>query len=109
MKTNCWEFKNCGREPNGSKVDELGACPASTETRLNGVHGGKNAGRACWVVAGTMCSGKPRGTFAKQYSNCRTCDFYLALIQEEGLDLELSIELLSRIKINNVTIPEYNQ
>jgi hypothetical protein len=56
-----------------------------------------------------MCGGKPRGTFAKQYSNCRTCDFYLALIQEEGLDLELSIELLSRIKINNVTIPEYNQ
>jgi len=42
-KPNCWEFKQCGREPGGLLSDELGVCPASTETRLDGVHGGKNA------------------------------------------------------------------
>ena len=49
MKTNCWEFKNCGRDLNGTRADELDICPVSAEIRLDGVHGGKNAGRACWV------------------------------------------------------------
>jgi len=30
---NCWEFKKCGREPNGLKAIELGICPASIESR----------------------------------------------------------------------------
>ena len=49
MKKNCWEIKNCGREPSGNKVEELGVCPAATEVRLNAVHEGTNAGRACWA------------------------------------------------------------
>lgn len=32
-RTNCWEYFKCGREPGGSKVDELGVCPAATEER----------------------------------------------------------------------------
>jgi hypothetical protein len=45
-KMNCWEFKQCGREPEGSKISESGVCPATTETRLHGTHGGVNSGRA---------------------------------------------------------------
>lgn len=44
MKKNCWEVKNCGREVDGAKSIELGVCTAATETRLNGVHDGQNAG-----------------------------------------------------------------
>jgi len=51
MKTNCWEYKKCGREPGGSKARELGIYLAATETKMAGVHGGSQAGRACWVVA----------------------------------------------------------
>ena len=69
-KLNCWEFKGCGREPNGSKVEDLGVCPSSTENRLDGVHGGMNGGRACWVVGGTMCGGEFQGTFAHKYKDC---------------------------------------
>ena len=43
-KINCWEFKKCCREQNGSQIDELGVCPVFEEKRLDGVHGGKNAG-----------------------------------------------------------------
>lgn len=50
-KINCWEFKKCGRESGGAHAYDFGVCPAATEKRLNGTHGGKNAGRACWVVA----------------------------------------------------------
>ncbi len=52
---NCWEFKKCERQPEGRKAVERGVCPAAVEKRLDIFHGGKNAGRACWVAAGTMC------------------------------------------------------
>ncbi len=83
-KQNCWEFKKCSREVGGAKVEELGTCPANTTPELDGTHGGKNAGRACWVVSGTMCGGKVQGTFAKKYDNCEKCDFYRIVKQEEG-------------------------
>lgn len=97
-KTNCWEFKKCGREPNGSKADELGICHSSTEGILDGVHGGKNSGRACWVVGGTFCNGKIQGTFAKKFNNCLDCDFFKTVKEEEGSNLVMAIVLLNKIR-----------
>jgi hypothetical protein len=59
-------------------------CPAHSEKRLNGVHGGVNAGRACWVVAGTRCGGVVQGEFAQKIGNCMKCEFYLSVVKEEG-------------------------
>lgn len=97
-KANCWEFKKCERQPGGKKVHEFGVCPATTDERLDGTHGGKNAGRACWVLAGTMCGGKVQGTFAMKLENCEICDFYKAVKAEEGSKYEMSIVLLNRLK-----------
>ena len=69
-KLNCWEVKKCGRESGGAKSLELGICPSAIEKKLDGTHGGSNAGRACWVVAGTICSGVVEGTFANKYKDC---------------------------------------
>jgi hypothetical protein len=104
MKINCWEYKKCGREPNGSKVDELGICPSSTEEALNGVHGGKNAGRACWVVAGTLCNGMIQGTFAKKYNNCFECNFFKTVKEEEGSNQIMAIALLNKIRKSKVAL-----
>ncbi len=82
-KLNCWEFQKCGREPNGAKVDELGACLASTETRLNGVNNGINGGRACWALTGTLCEGEVQGTFALKLGDCMKCDFHALVFNEE--------------------------
>jgi hypothetical protein len=97
-KLNCWEFKKCGREPGGSRVHELGICPATIETRAHGIHGGKNAGRVCWAVAGSMCGGKVQGTFAQKYGNCAKCDFFQKVKEEEGAHYELSATILAKIK-----------
>jgi len=97
-KLNCWEFKKCGREEGGVKAHELGVCPATIEKKLDGIHGGKNAGRACWVVAGSMCGGKLQGTFAQKYENCLLCDFYQKVKEEEGTRYQLSITLLNRLR-----------
>lgn len=98
IKLNCWEFKRCGREPGGERSAELGVCPASTDKRLNGVHSGNNAGRTCWVIAGTMCSGEVQGTFAQKYNDCRVCDFYHEVKREEEGEFLLTIDLIRMIE-----------
>jgi CRP-like cAMP-binding protein len=83
-KLNCWQFKKCGREPDGRKAAELGVCPAAVEASFDGINFGKNAGRICWAVAGTCCGGKVQGTFAEKRKSCTTCDFYQTVQQQEG-------------------------
>jgi len=104
-KMNCWEFKKCGREPGGAKSDQ-DACPASMDPRLHGVHNGRRAGRACWVIAGTKCGGKEQGTFANKYHNCDKCDFYKMVKMEEGFKYVLSINLLKKLEDLKKTAPQ---
>jgi len=103
-KLNCWEHKNCGRQPGGHKSQELGICPVTTHQELHGAHEGKNAGRACWAIAGSLCGGKIQGTYAQKLSNCWRCDFMNVVKKEEDpaplgfsatrLGMEKSIEKL---------------
>ena len=51
----CWERKDC------SKTD----CPAY-----------RNRTERCWLLVGTMCSGKVQGDFAVKYKSCLECDVY---------------------------------
>lgn len=97
-KLNCWEFKQCGRQPGGVNEQGMGRCPAATEVRLDDVHEGVNAGRACWIIAGTLCKGKVQGTFAQKFSNCQECDFYKHVKSEEGARFELSASLLRKLR-----------
>ncbi|EKD33027.1 MAG: hypothetical protein ACD_76C00102G0007 [uncultured bacterium] len=92
-RSNCWEFKRCGREPYGAKAQTLGVCPAATERRLDGVHGGRNSGRACWVVAGTFCRGEVQGTYADKEHRCSQCDFFLRVREEHGREMHDPIAL----------------
>ncbi len=104
-KLNCWEFKQCGRnpeKPNGTK----NPCPALSETRLDGVHGGINAGRACWVVAGTMCKGEPQGDFALKISDCSSCEFYDYVKSQEEDSLLLTITLLKKLESEKSDLEE---
>jgi hypothetical protein len=96
-KVNCWEFKGCGREPGGMHIQEYGVCPATQEKKLDGIHGGINAGRSCWVMAGTLCKGEVQGTFAQKYKNCEICDFYKHVKQEEFPQFVLSAILLNKL------------
>ena len=90
-------MKICGREPGGAKVAELGICPAATEARLDGTHAGQNGGRACWVVAGTLCKGETQGTFAKKFEACEKCEFYLQVREEEFPKFVFSSVLLNKL------------
>ena len=97
-KLNCWEYKKCGRQPQGHHVAVRGICPAAVEEPLDGSHGGTNAGRACWVVCGTLCEGKVQGTFAHKFKTCEQCDFYQLVRSEERGAFTLSVVLLNRMR-----------
>ncbi len=97
-KTNCWDFMKCGRELGGKQVAKLGVCPASTERKLDGTHHGRNAGRSCWVVAGTLCKDQVQGVFAKKYGECAKCRFYLHVKGEEFPRFTLAPTLLSMLR-----------
>ncbi len=58
-------------------------CPALSEKRFDGVHGGINGGRACWIIAHTMCCDAVQGTCEDKYETCAACDFYQSVMEEE--------------------------
>ncbi|MCP4158197.1 MAG: hypothetical protein GY757_61425 [bacterium] len=83
MKKNCWEEKECGREPGGSKTAEFGVCPAAESSEYDGKNSGKFAGRYCWKVGGTLCGGVVQGSFAFKITNCSSCPFFHKVREEE--------------------------
>ena len=95
---NCWEFKNCGRQPGGPKVSELGVCAAAADVRVNGLNHGTNGGRVCWAVSGTLCGGKVQGTYAAKLNNCMNCEFYLLVRKEEATGCAKGAEILAKLK-----------
>jgi protein phosphatase len=82
-KINCWQYKNCGREPGGAKADTEGVCPAASGKAFDAFNNGVNAGRSCWLVAGTFCDNKIMGTFAEKIDTCKNCGFYQKVQEEE--------------------------
>lgn len=81
-KLNCWEFKKCGREPGGAKIEE---CLAAKDSEIDGTNSGKKGGRVCWALAGTLCGGEVQGEFASKMDNCIVCDFYHTVSNEESI------------------------
>ncbi len=94
---NCWEFKKCGREPGGANVSSLGICPAAVEKRTDRLNHGKNGGRSCWALTGTLCGGAVQGTFAMKLSNCLQCEFYKSVAVEEGGGFVTSSQILKAV------------
>ena len=83
-KLNCWEHRKCGRGPSGTRVAELGMCPAASDNSFNGINEGINGGRICWAVAGTFCGDKIQGSFAEKRESCLDCVFFKKVRSEEG-------------------------
>lgn len=76
-RLNCWEFKKCGREPEGKNVSLYGVCPVSIASSVDGIHDGKNGGRCCWTFAPENFKHEdPVLTCLEKALKCSKCDFY---------------------------------
>ena len=96
-KTNCWEFKRCGRQPGGAHVVELGVCPAATVQDAHGIHDGQNGGRACWAIVGTLCKGQVQDSLVAKMHHCVGCDFRSEVESDTGADLLTPAEIANRL------------
>lgn len=115
-KKNCWEIKECGREPGGSRSQELGVCPAASDSSVDGLNNGKNGGRICWAVAGTLCHGKVQGLFAKNEVSCLACEVFKQIKAEEKsnfmiwrYDQTCPSQVMLRLLMNNFARHEYQR
>lgn len=61
----CWEYKKCGRQPDGPLAQELGVCPAAALTQTE-----------CWLIPGTQCDGEVQLTITEKFDTCIICDYY---------------------------------
>ncbi len=70
---NCWEVKGCGfeRTKPGQPV-----CPAVTCEIADGFLGGKNGGRACSFIPGTLCDGAGLCSVEDKAEHCTQCRFF---------------------------------
>ncbi len=94
MKKNCWEVKGCGQKRGGNGKNTL-KCPVPDMATSDGINGGQNAGRICWLIANTMCKGNAEeATFEEMFNTCVECDFYRLVREEEGKSMMFSIEML---------------
>ena len=74
-RQDCWEFKRCGREKGGAKVNEMGVCPAWPDH-----------GTDCAIVKGTYCGGEVQGDFASKIAHCSKCDYFKSEHHLRNLD-----------------------
>ena len=98
IKLNCWEYLNCGRQPGGVNVAELGSCKAATETDMHGINSGINGGRACWAIEKTDCGGKLQGSYAQKLRTCIQSDFFALMRNEENIHFQNSKQILMKSK-----------
>jgi len=79
-RLNCWEFRNCGQGPDNPES----ICPVPKAVEKNGINGGFNAGRYCWVFPGTRCAEGIQSSFERKPIECLTCEFFRLVEVEEG-------------------------
>lgn len=96
-KINCWEYKKCSSHERGVTTPASEICPVSLETRFNGIYGGRNGGRSCWLVRETLCGGRNQRTAVHKFIECFFCDFKKYVIMEEGPDFLISDTILKSL------------
>lgn len=97
LKMNCWEYMASDRHRGGDGQEGCAQCPVPQMSNYDGINGGTNGGRACWIITGTLCDRDVQLTFAHKLATCIKCDFYMAVTEEEGKGLCLPIDIIEQI------------
>lgn len=97
---NCWEKNKCGREPGGAKEKKLGTCPVAVHALADGFLGGRNGGRACIFIVGSLSPNQPEGQCATR--DCFHCEFFNTL--RKKYKNSLNIDVFNRYIENSRTL-----
>ncbi len=67
----CWEIQRCPPQMRE-------ACPAWEF----------KSGHLCWFISGTICQGKPRGSWSQKMALCKKCRVFVSFTKHWGLPPE---------------------
>jgi len=101
LKLNCWEYRNCGMEPGGIFAKIYGACPVPAMMKLDGVNGGRGAGRACWIAINDASAPRPSVCRSSRLS-CHSCEFFKRVHCEEAVGIKQAVEDVTSDQTNMV-------
>ena len=87
MESRCWVRKHCDAKN----------CPAY-----------ENESGRCWLIAGTMCGGKPCGKFVEKYNFCTECNVFQDAIGDDPVRKlrELIIVLIHSLRLKQLEVNE---
>jgi hypothetical protein len=84
-KYNCWDFMKSGKGPSGNRSEKYDVCPIASESAANGLNGGENGGRICWIIAENGCKCNVKCSVRNIGHSCFQCEFRYKVMAEEGL------------------------
>ena len=102
-KINCWDYMKCGKGPGGENTDEFGICPIAKETVADGLNGGMNGGRICWIIAENCCLEDVKCSKLHRKTSCFSCEFRYKVTIEEGL---LNVCQTTGVLLANSGVPQ---
>jgi len=83
-KDNCWDYMKCGKGPDENGKNKFIMCPVVFHEAANGLNGGVNGGRLCWLVASKKKYGEMKHLNQKRTDPCFFCEFHYKVMAEEG-------------------------
>lgn len=72
----------CGKQDGTDKSD---VCPIAAEKSANGLNGGKNGGRLCWIIADAHPATWRSCSIKGRKDPCFSCEFRFKVMMEEGM------------------------
>ena len=84
-KLNCWEFMKCGKGPDTAGSNGHDICSVASAVIADGLNGGDNGGRICWVIAENYFKGSIHCSEKRIIHSCYACEFRYLVTMDEGL------------------------
>jgi len=84
-KLNCWEFMKCGKGPDSAINNGADICPVASAVIADGLNGGENGGRICWIISENYFKNKIQCSENKVSHSCYACEFRYLVTMDEGL------------------------
>jgi len=84
-KVNCWEVQGCRERELRDEGPGYSVCTVPRAAAMDGLNGGRAAGRICWSVPGALCRADDGRADGETHPRCLECSFFARVRREEGL------------------------
>lgn len=101
----------CGRGSSRNNIIESRICNAAIDYKSDGINEGKNGGRICWAIVGTLCNNHSRELICgirkwRSTQSCLSCSFFKKVKKEQGYGKFTTLKKETVNKLKSIIIME---